>query len=92
MPWSAPSATGWRTLSKLHADSAQARELEERYQRVEVDPRLLEFFAREDAQVEQESAERREAANAASRARLKAALEQMEVICGYRELPESNSK
>lgn len=77
-------------MSRLHADSAQARELEERYQRATQAQR--DFFAREDAQVEQESAERREAANASCRARLKAALEQMEVICGYRELPESNSK
>lgn len=72
-------------MSRLHADSAQARELEEQSQRVHVDSRLRDFFAREDAQVEQESAERREAANAACRARLKAALEQMEMICGYRK-------
>lgn len=66
----------------LTADSAQARELEERPQRDQV---VLDFFANENAQVEPESPEKLEAANAARRARLKRAMEQIEMILGYRK-------
>lgn len=67
---------------ELTADSAQARELEERPQRDQV---VLDFFADENAQVEPESPEKLEAANAARRARIKRAMEQIEMILGYRK-------
>lgn len=66
----------------LTADSAQARELEERPERERV---ALDFFADENAMVEPESVEQREAASAARRERLNRALGQIEVFFGYRK-------
>lgn len=80
MPWSAPSAMGWRTLSTLHADSAQARGLDkQRHDNAAYhDEAGAEAFAALCLanRLKQESR---------SRAAIKAALAKMEMICGDRE-------